>query len=181
MNEKLASGRWSAVVRGLHINHLELLAVFRGVQRFLKHLRNKRETVHIVNVMAAAYLAREGGTRSETLNTLINEILIFSTDHGITLSPAYLPSIANLGADALSRGTETREWFINSGVSERIFSRLGRPQIDLFASGRSAQVKTYFSLKRRDHYSAGTNPLNQPWTFKHIPLILAEMRECRGT
>ena len=64
-----------------------------SIQRFLKHLRNKRVTVHIVNVMAAAYLSRKGGTRSETLTTLTNEILIFSTDHGITLSPAYLPSI----------------------------------------------------------------------------------------
>ena len=190
MDEKKASGRWSAAERKLHINHLELLAVFRGVQGFLRHLRNKRVTVHLDNVTAAAYLAKEGGTRSETLNALTTQILIFCRDHGIALSPAYLPGIANLGADALSRGTETREWFINPRVSERIFSRLGLPQIDLFASRRSAQVKTYFSLDWRDNHSAGTNALNQSWTFKHmyafpppqvIPLILGRMRECKGT
>ena len=83
-----------------------------------------------------------------------------------------------------------REWFINLRVSERIFSRLGLPQIDLFASRRSVQVKTYFSLDRRDNHSAGTNVLHQSWTFKHmyafpppqiIPLILGRMRECKGT
>ena len=174
----------------LHINHLELLAVFRGVQRFLRHLRNKRVTVPLDNFTAAAYLAKEGGTRSETLSALTKEILIFCREYGFALSPAYLPGIANLGADALSRGTEKREWFINPRVSERIFSCLGLPQIDLFASRRSAQVKTYFSLDRRDNHSAGTNALNQSWTFKHmyaspppqiIPLILGRMRECKGT
>ena len=70
MDEKKASGRWSAAERKLHINHLELLSVFRGVQRFLRHLRNKRVTVHLDNVTAAAYPAKEGGTRSETLNAL---------------------------------------------------------------------------------------------------------------
>ena len=168
MDEKKASGRWSAAERKLHINHLELLSVFRGVQRFLRHLRNKRVTVHLDNVTAAAYPAKEGGTRSKTLNALAKEILIFCRDHGIALRPAYLPGIANLGADTLSRGTETREWFINQKVSERIFSRLGLPQINLFASMRSAQVKTYFSLDRRDNHSAGTNALNQSWTFKHM-------------
>ena len=146
--------------------------------------------MHLDNVTAAAYLAKKEGTRSETLNALTKEILIFCRDHGITLSPADLPGIANLGADALSRGTETRGWFINPRVSERIFSRLGLPQIDLFASRRSAQVKTYFSLDRRDNHSTGTNALNQSWTFKHIyafplpqiiPLILGRMRECKGT
>ena len=190
MDEKKASGRRSAAERKLHINHLELLAVFRGVQRFLRHLRNKRVTVHLDNVTAAAYLAKEEGTRPETLNALAKEILMFCRDHGIALSPAYLPGIANLGADALSRGTETREWFINPRVSERIFSRLGLPQIYLFASRRSVQVKTYFSLDRRDNHSAGRNALNQSWTFKHmyafpppqiVPLILGRMRECKGT
>ena len=140
--EKVASSRWSASERELHINHLELLAVCRRIRRFLRHLRNKRITIHMDNVTTAAYLAKEGGTRSETLNNLTKEILIFCRDHGITPSPAYLPGTGNLGADALSRETETREWFISPGVSERIFSRLRLPQIDLFASRRSSQVKT---------------------------------------
>ena len=41
-----------------------------------------------------------------------------------------------------------------------MFRRFGHPQIDLFASNRSAQVETYFSLGRRDKLSAGMNALN---------------------
>ena len=104
------------------------------------------------------------------------------------LTPAYLPGIANLGADA--RGKKTSEWFINPIVTRRMFRRFGHPQIDLFASNRSAQVETYFSLDRRDKLSTGTSALNQTWAFNlmyafpppHIiPLILARMKECKGT
>ena len=95
------------------------------------------------------------------LNKLTMEILLFCKNHGVVLTPAYLPGIANLGADALSRGKETSEWFINPIVTRRMFRRLGHPQIYLFASNRSAQVETYFSLDRRDKLSAGTNTLNQ--------------------
>ena len=64
------------------------------------------------------------------------------------------------------------------------------PQVDFFASNRSAQVETYFSLDRRAKLSAGTSALNQTWAFnlmyafpppQIIPLILAKMKECKGT
>ena len=86
----------------------------------------------------------------------------------MVLTPAYIPGIANLGADALSRENETSEWFINPIVTRRMFRRFSHPQIDLFASNRSAQVVTYFSLDRRDKLSAGTNALNQTWAFNLI-------------
>ena len=165
LDDRSASGRWSTAERDLHINHLELLAVFRGVKSFRRHLRNRRVTVHLDNITATAHLSKEGGTRSTHLNKLTMEILLFCKNHGVVLTPAYLPGIANLGADALSRGKETSEWFINPIVTRRMFRRFGHPQIDLFASNRSAQVETYFSLDRRDKLSAGTNALNQTWAF----------------
>ena len=189
LDDRSASGRWSAAERDLHINHLELLAVFRGVKSFRRHLRNRRVTVHLDNI--TAHLSKEGGTRSAHLNKLTMEILLFCRNRGVVLTPAYLPGIANLGADALSRGKETSEWFINPIVTSWMFRRFAHPQIDLFASNRSAQlVETYFSLDRRDKLSAGTNALNQTWAFnlmyafpppQIIPLILARMKECKGT
>ena len=101
----------------------------------------------------------------------------------VVLTPAYLPGIANLGADTLSWGKETSEKFINPIVTRQMFRRFSHPQFDIFASNRSAQVETYFSLDRRDKLSAGTNALNQTWVFylmyafpppQIIPLILAK-------
>ena len=89
--------------------------------------------------------------------------------------------IANLRADALSRGTETREG--------EDFQSFWTPTDRSVCIKEIGSDKTYFSLDRRDHHSAGTNALNQPWTFKRmyafpppqiIPLILARMMECRG-
>ena len=79
---------------------------------------------------------------------------------------------------------------VHRSDSDEMFRRFGHPQINLFASNRSAQVETYFSLDRRDKLSAGTNALKQTWAFnlmyafpppQIIPLILAKMKECKVT
>ena len=144
-SERQVSQRQMVCGRDLHINHLELLAVFRGVKSFRRHLRNRRVTVHLDNITATAHLSKEGRTRLPHLNKLTMDILLFRRNHGVVLTPAYLPGIANLGADALSRGKETSEWFINPIVTRQMFRRFGHPQIDLFASNRPAQAETYAS------------------------------------
>ena len=109
----------------------------------------------------------------------------FCSRHRVILVPAYLPRVANLGADALSRGMETREWFLDPVVTKRMFQRLGTPEVDLFASSRSAKVRNYFTLDKRDSRALGVNALQLPWEFirmyaflppQLILLILAKMR-----
>ena len=69
---------------------------------------------------ATSYLNKEGGTRSVPLNRLTFNILIFCQDHGIFLLPIYLPGVANLSVDVLFRGQESKEWFLNPQVVNRI-------------------------------------------------------------
>ena len=88
LDDRSASGRWSAAESDLHINHLELLAVFRGVKSFRRHLRNRRMTVHLDSITATAHLSKEGGTLSAHLNKLTMEILLFCRNHGAVLTPA---------------------------------------------------------------------------------------------
>ena len=185
-----ASGLWSKKEMDLHINHLELLAVLRAVQSFILTFRNKAVTVHLDNVTAAAYLMKEGGTRSRALKELTKKILLYCKRHKVMIAPAYLPGVANLGADALSRGTESREWFLDPAVARRVFRRLDEPEVDLFASNRSAQVERYFTLDRKDKRAAGINASEKEWDFKLmyafpppqlIPRILDRMNEHRGT
>ena len=97
--------------------------------------------------------------------------------------------MANLIADALSRGQESREWFLNPQVVNRIFRKMGRAHVDLFASRESAHLPVYFSIDRKDRRAAGINALVQRWKFKKkyafpppqlIPMILAKMRETSG-
>ena len=119
LGSRSASCRSSAAESRLHINHLELLAVLKAVHCFTCYLRMKTIALHLDNVTSTSYLNKEGGTKSAALNRLTLDSLI----------PAYLPGVANLGADALSRGQVSREWFLNSSVVEKIFKTLGRPQV----------------------------------------------------
>ena len=120
LGSRSASCRSSAAESRLHINHLELLAVFKAVHCFTCHLRMKTIALHLDNVTSTSYLNKEGGgTKSAALNRLTLDSLI----------PAYLPGVANLGEDALSRGQVSREWFLNPSVVEKIFKTLGRPQV----------------------------------------------------
>ena len=63
---------------------------------------------------------RGGGTRSVPVNRLTLDILIFCQDHGIFLIPTYLQGVAYLSMDALSRGLDSKEWFLNRSVVKRI-------------------------------------------------------------
>ena len=146
--------------------------------------------VHLDNVTAAAYLMKEGGTRSRAVNESTKEILLYCKRHKVMIAPAYLPGVANLGADDLSRGTKSREWFLDPALASRVFRHLGEPEVDLFASNRSAQVERYFMLDWKDKRATWINALEREWDFKLmyafpppqlIPRILDRMNEHRGT
>ena len=190
MEEKMASGRWSAAERELHINHSELSAVFRGIQRFLRHLRNKRVTVHLDNVTAAAYLAKEGGTRSDHVKhpnkgdqDLLQKPRYYTQS---SLSTRY----SKLGNRRLfQRDRDEGMIYQSEGLGEDHQSF--RTPTDGFICIKEIGSGEDVLLPRQERPSFDqTNALNQPWTFKHmyafppsqiIPLILARVRECKGT
>ena len=76
--------------------------------------------VPIARVTATSCLNKEGRTRSVPLNRLPLDILIFCQNHEIFLIPTYLPGVANLSVDPLSRGQESKEWFLDPQVANRI-------------------------------------------------------------
>ena len=99
----------------------------------------KDEVLQEVVDFLLAHLSKKGGTSSAPFNKMTLEILLYDKDHGVVLTPAYLPEIVNLGADALSRGEETSEWFISPTVMRWMFRRFGQPQVDIFVFNRSAK------------------------------------------
>ena len=74
-----------------------------------------------------------------------------------------------------------------AGFYYNIFGR--SPDIDLFASRKSAQLPVYFSPDKKDRRAAGINALVQPWNFSRmyaflphqlILLVLARMKKIKG-
>jgi hypothetical protein len=84
----------------------------------------------------------------------------------IILVACHLPGLANIEADALSRGKTQDEWYLLPSVARKIFQIYGRPDVDLFASSSTAQVPSYFSLDRHDRQSLGVDCMAHLWDFR---------------
>ncbi|XP_045104399.1 uncharacterized protein LOC123499932 [Portunus trituberculatus] len=78
------SGVWATHELSLHINLLELKAIRLGLLHFKDHVRGQTVAVFSDNATALSYLAKEGGTRSGSLNAEAQAILQWAEDHAIT-------------------------------------------------------------------------------------------------
>ena len=108
LGEHTARGSWSVPESKLHINFLELKAVFLALKGF-QHLCTARIVlVATDNTTLVAYINKEGGMRSGPLCALLWRILTWCTNHQITLKAWHIPGHLNVIADKLSRLGQTR-------------------------------------------------------------------------
>ena len=61
LEDQTVSGLWSDTEKNLHINVLELKAVFLAIRSFQSHLLNKRVLGASDNVTVVSYLNKQGG------------------------------------------------------------------------------------------------------------------------
>ena len=190
LDRQIASGLWNSQQAALSINARELLAVQLGLHQFQSSLQGRTVAVFCDNTTTVAYLRKEGGTRSPSLNTLAQAILRWSESLSIRLAPQFLPGSNNVLADALSRPHQLphSEWSLNLTVF-RSLSRLWPVQIDLFATSENHSCSIYFS-PFRDPMSAGTDAFLQSWAGLQaygfppvaiLPRVLAKLRSSKGT
>ncbi|XP_038146283.1 uncharacterized protein LOC119786801 [Cyprinodon tularosa] len=140
-------GRWSQALQRLHINFLELSAVFLSLRHFLPFLSGHHVLVRTDNTTTVAYINRQGGLRSRMLHNLARDLILWSSAHFLSLRATHVPGDLNTGADLLSRGAPVYgEWTLHPQVVEQIWARYGRAQIDLFASRENARCELFFSL-----------------------------------
>ena len=145
LGDSLVSGVWSLKEKGLHINQLELLAVFRALQTFQQELAGSVVSVMSDNSTVVAYLRNSGGTHSESLSTLAGEVLRWCESLSISLRPRFIPGRRNAIADVLSRKCVGSEWTLHPVVCEKIFRVWGSPQVDLFATALTRRLPLYVS------------------------------------
>lgn len=143
-----AAGTWRPEDAKLHINTLETRAVRLALQKWAPQLRGQVVSLQLDNKSAAAYLRREGGTRSKALCQEALQTLALADKWGISLVPTYLPGIANTTADQLSRGKTPDEWCLQPWAAKQIFRAWGKPRVDLFASAQAHLTTNYYSLDK---------------------------------
>ena len=183
------SGLWSPLCSRFSINQHELLAILYADQGFLPHLRGRSVAVYSDNSTALAYLRKQGGTRSSSLNAVAQELLRLCESRSVHLFPQFIPGYLNVLADSLSSHSQVfdSEWTLcPQAVSELL--RRWPATIDLFATSLNHRLPVYFS-PMYDPMSAGTDAMLQSWDglqayafppFSILPRVLAKVRVSRG-
>ena len=186
---ELTSGLWSPSEQALSINARELLAVERALLFFAPQVQGSVISLFADNSTAIAYLRNQGGTRSQTLNSIAQRILRSSDSLEVTLAPEFILGRHNVMADALSRPNQVlgSEWSPNIEVFQE-FRKRWPVSIDLFATSLNHFCSLYFS-PFHDPSAVATDALLQnwngwladafpPWTL--IPAVLKKLRSSSG-
>ena len=103
LDDHTARGTWSLPESKLHINHLELKAVFLALKEFRTLVCNKTVLIATDNTTVVAYINKEGGMKSGSLCALLWRILSWCTRLQVTLRARHIPGRLNVIADKLSR------------------------------------------------------------------------------
>jgi hypothetical protein len=143
----------------------------------------------IDNTTALSHIRKEGGLKSKAVLEWAEKILLLAHQRNLRILPAFIPSEENLQADAASRFQSLPDWHLSPIVFRQIVARKGLPQVDLFASRRSAQLSRFFSWDAADSPES-LDALCQIWDFNlaylfpPIPLlrrVVKKLERSRGT
>jgi hypothetical protein len=147
VNHQTVSGVWTEDQSLLHINLLEMEAVRLALLHFQSLLHHKVVLIATDNTTVMSYINRQGGTHSDSLYLLVEDILVWAQLHNIHLRARHIPGRLNVLADLLSRRHQTipTEWRLLPEVFSQISAIWGQPHIDLFATYLNAQLRQYVS------------------------------------
>ena len=158
------SGVWSAQEKLLHINLLEMKALFLALQAFQEDVAGHHVTAMCDNSTIVAYVNKQGGTVSRPLCLLTSRLLRWTESFNVHLEARYLPGESNVLADVLSRRGQVvgTEWSLHPQVARALLRAWGNPSIDLFATCLNAKLPLYCSLVP-DPLAVFEDAFRHPW------------------
>lgn len=148
-NKEAIHGFWDQSESREHINYLELKATFNGIKSFAKNFQNCNILLRIDNTTAIAYINKMGGTRYKKLNEISNSLWKWCENKNIWLFASYINSKDNVIADRESRISNIdTEYSLSDKAYEKICSKFGYSEIDLFASSSNKKCQKFVSWKK---------------------------------
>ena len=129
----------------MHINLLEMKALFLALQAFQEDVAGHHVTAMCDNSTVVAYINKQGGTVSRPLCLLTSRLLRWTESFDVHLEARYLPGESNVLADVLSRRGQVvgTEWSLHPQVARALLRTWGNPSIDLFATCLNAKLPLY--------------------------------------
>lgn len=171
------SGVWSTEEKKLHINILELRAVYLCVLSFISELKNSSLEIFSDNLTTVYYINKIGGTHSNTLCLLTLQLWKVLSDNNIICYSSHIPGIDNTLADWFSRTHGDRhDYFISVDTFNLIISSIPfKPKFDLFASRLTFKLDSYASILP-DPFASKVDAFSFKWNrnlyiFPPLPLI----------
>ena len=136
LGDSTARGVWSEPESRLHINFLELKAVFLALKSFEDLCWDQVVLIATDNTTVVSYINKEGGMRSGSLCALLWRLLSWCHPRGIVLRARHILGRLNVVADKLSRHNQViqTEWSLSQQVFNLLCLSWGHPQLDLFAT-----------------------------------------------
>ena len=175
-NSLIVQGTWSVEEKLLHINSLEMEAVFLTVKHFLPNLINKNVLIRSDNSTVVRYINKQGGTRSPQLCMRTWKLWQLALENQIFLKAAHIAGKKNILADHLSRvKIQPTEWSLNKEITHAMFQIWETPHIDLFASAKNRQTQIYCSWNPDPQayaIDALTIPWNNMYAYAYPPICL---------
>ncbi len=156
-----ARGFWPDEMRSWHITHLELEAVYKTVQAFLKELESKVVRLYCDNQAVVAMLSHFT-SRNPDLMRRMRRLWSLLDLHDIELQARYMRLEANVWADNLSRCEDLDDWRLNREWFVWANEQWGPFTVDRFASEISAQLPRYYAAWR-DPRCEGVDSLAYDW------------------
>ena len=182
---QMESGRWG-VLAPLHINVKETMTLLIFLRDFLPSVQRPVKVIlwETDSTTALAYIAKEGGTQSLPLLEVATKILLLAAEMKVSILPVYVPSEENLHADFASRFKEMPDLHLRRQTFLDICRLWGSPEIDLFASPKSAQLPRFLAWGEAPSAEA-FDALSLPWNFSlayafpPIPLVPRVIKKIR--
>ena len=171
------SGLWSYQEKLLHINLLEMKALFLGLQVFLEDVIGHHVTAMCDNSTVVAYVNKQGGTVSRALCLLASRLLRWTESFDIHLDARYLPGQANVVADLLSHRGQVVGAVVSSPSGGKVTaSRVGQSVDRSLCDEPQRETALYCSLVP-DPQAVFEDAFRHPWddldlyAFPPFPLV----------
>ena len=172
-------GKWNHKESKLHINYLELLAIFLGIKALFPGSFPTSPISLLIrcdNTPAVNYINHMGGTKSKFLCSLSLEIWDYCISHNIWLKAVYFRGSDNIRADTLSREfSDNHDYFLSPTWFSHLHSFLDFClDIDLFADRLNHCLPRYAS-RIPDPGAEYINAFSFTWTgnvYLFPPIVL---------
>lgn len=148
MDNLKTQGLWNASKKDLHINCLEVKAIFYSLRNWKSRLFHSSVLIATDNTTVVAYIQKQRGITSSSMMTETLQLFALADFINCQMEARHFPGKMNILADRLSCRVKivTTEWWSLHPVFNWIMSLWDTSHLDLFATCLNNPLPVYVSL-----------------------------------